>query len=169
MRKLLTLVATALAASALAASACGATEEAEEATTAPATEAAATPATDEAATPATLTLRKSQFGMILFDGRGRVLYSFTRDRRGKPPTCYGDCAKAWPVYYAPKGALKAGMGVKPSLLKTTKRRDGRLQVTYNGWPLYYYAHEKAGEVKCHNVRTHGGLWLVMRATGKAVS
>jgi predicted lipoprotein with Yx(FWY)xxD motif len=123
----------------------------------------------DAAQPATLTLRKSQFGPILFDGRGRVLYLFTRDKRGKPPTCYGDCARAWPVYYAPKGGLKAGKGVKASLLKTAKRRDGRLQVTYNGWPLYYYAHEKAGEVKCHNVRTHGGLWLVMRATGKAVS
>jgi predicted lipoprotein with Yx(FWY)xxD motif len=120
------------------------------------------------AEPATLTLRKSQYGPILFDSRGRVLYSFTRDARGKPSRCYGDCAKAWPVYYAPKGGLVAGKGVKQSLLKTTKRRDGRLQVTYNGWPLYYYAHEKAGEVKCHNVRTHGGLWLVMRASGKAV-
>jgi predicted lipoprotein with Yx(FWY)xxD motif len=130
--------------------------------------AAAGGAATEAA-PATLTLRKSQYGQILFDGRGRVLYLFTRDKRGKPPTCYGDCARAWPVYFAPKGGLKAGMGVKQSLLKTVKRRDGRLQVTYNGWPLYYYAHEKAGEVKCHNVRTHGGLWLVLRASGKAVS
>jgi predicted lipoprotein with Yx(FWY)xxD motif len=116
---------------------------------------------------ATLTLRQSQHGPILFDGSGRALYSFTRDTRGKPSRCYGDCARAWPVYYAPKGGLRAGKGVKASLLKTTKRRDGRLQVTYNGWPLYYYAHEKAGEVKCHNVRTHGGLWLVMRANGKA--
>jgi predicted lipoprotein with Yx(FWY)xxD motif len=130
--------------------------------------AAIAAAESRAASPPTLTLRKSQYGPILFDGRGRVLYSFTRDRRGKPPTCYGDCARAWPVYYAPKGGLRAGKGVKPTLLKTVKRRDGRLQVTYNGWPLYYYAHEKAGEVKCHNVRTHGGLWLVLRASGKAV-
>jgi predicted lipoprotein with Yx(FWY)xxD motif len=115
----------------------------------------------------TLTLRKSQHGPILFDGNGRALYSFTRDVRGKPSRCYGDCARAWPVLYAPKGGLVAGKGVKAALLKTAKRRDGRLQVTYNGWPLYYYAHEKAGEVKCHNVRTHGGLWLVMRASGKA--
>jgi predicted lipoprotein with Yx(FWY)xxD motif len=45
-----------------------------------------------------------------------------------------------------KGTLKAGAGVKQSLLGTVRRRDGRRQVTYNGWPLYYYAHEKAGEV-----------------------
>ena len=116
----------------------------------------------------TLKVQKSQFGPILFDGRGRALYSFTRDSRGKPSRCYGDCAAAWPVYFAPKGGLKAGAGVKQSLLGTTKRRDGRLQITYNGWPLYYYVDEKAGEVKCQNVRTHGGLWLVMRANGKAV-
>jgi predicted lipoprotein with Yx(FWY)xxD motif len=121
------------------------------------------------AEPATLTLKKSQYGSILFDGRGRALYSFTRDRRGMPSRCYGDCAAAWPVYYAPRGGLKAGPGVKQALLKTTKRRDGRLQVTYNGWPLYRYAGEKAGEVKCHNVRTRGGTWLAMRASGKPVS
>lgn len=116
----------------------------------------------------TLKLQRSQFGPILFDGRGQALYSFTRDRRGQPSRCYGDCAAAWPVYYAPKGTLTVGRGLKASLLKTTKRRDGRLQVTYNGWPLYTYAHERAGEVKCQNVRTHGGLWLVMKASGKAV-
>jgi predicted lipoprotein with Yx(FWY)xxD motif len=115
----------------------------------------------------TLTLRKSQFGPILFDGNGRALYSFTRDVRGKPSRCYGDCARAWPVYYAPKGGLRAGKGVNARLLKTSKRRDGRLQVTYNGWPLYYYVDEKAGEVKCHRITTHGGLWLVMKANGKA--
>ena len=55
-----------------------------------------------------------------------------------------------------------------SLIGTTRRRDGRRQVTYNGWPLYYYAHEKAGEVKCQNVETHGGTWLVVRPAGTLV-
>jgi predicted lipoprotein with Yx(FWY)xxD motif len=150
MRKLLVLV---LAAAALTAAGLAGVAAAESGST-------------EAA-PATLTLRQSQFGPILFDGRGRALYLFTRDVRGKPSRCYGDCARAWPVYYAPKGGLRAGKGVKASLLKTTKRRDGRLQVTYNGWPLYYYVDERAGEVKCHRIRTHGGLWLVVRANGKA--
>jgi predicted lipoprotein with Yx(FWY)xxD motif len=81
-----------------------------------------------------------------------------------PSQCYGDCAAAWPVYFA-KGTLRAGTGVKQSLLGTVRRRDGRRQVTYNGWPLYYYAHERAGEVKCQNVVTHGGTWLVVRPNG----
>jgi predicted lipoprotein with Yx(FWY)xxD motif len=131
----------------------------------------ATPAAGTAAAaqaPPTLTVRTTRFGRILFDGRGRVLYAFTRDRRGGPSRCYGDCATAWPVYFAPKTALRAGVGVKRSLLGTTRRRGGRRQITYNGWPLYYYAHERRGEVKCQNVFTHGGLWLVVRPNGRPV-
>lgn len=115
----------------------------------------------------TLTVRTTRFGKVLFAGNGRVLYGFTRDRRNGPSRCYGDCAAAWPVYFA-KGTLKAGAGVKQSLIGTTRRRDGRRQVTYNGWPLYYYAHEKAGEVKCQNVETHGGTWLVVRPAGTLI-
>ena len=124
-------------------------------------------AADQAQAAATLTLRSTQFGRVLFDGRGRVLYGFTRDRRGGPSRCYGECATAWPVYFA-KGTMRAGAGVKKSLIGTTRRRDGRRQVTYNGWPLYYYAHEGPGEVKCQNVDQFGGLWLVVRASGALV-
>jgi predicted lipoprotein with Yx(FWY)xxD motif len=116
----------------------------------------------------TLTLRSTRYGPILFDGKNRVLYGFTRDRRGGPSRCYGACAAAWPVYYSKGGGLRAGRGVRQALLGTVRRRDGRRQVTYNGWPLYYYAHEGPGEVKCQNVREFGGLWLVVRANGRLV-
>ena len=119
-----------------------------------------------AATRTTITLRKSQYGPVLFDGRGRVLYGFTRDRRNGPSRCYGACAKAWPVFYATKQQLRAGKGVKQSLLGTTRRVDGRRQATYNGWPLYYYVDDGPGEVKCHNVDEFGGTWLVVRANGQ---
>jgi predicted lipoprotein with Yx(FWY)xxD motif len=115
----------------------------------------------------TLTLRTTRYGRILFDGKSRVLYGFTRDRRGGPSQCYGACARAWPVYFA-KGRLQAGNGVNRRLLGTVRRRDGRRQITYNGWPLYYYAHEGPREVKCQNVREFGGLWLVVKPNGQLV-
>jgi predicted lipoprotein with Yx(FWY)xxD motif len=114
-----------------------------------------------------LTLRSTRYGKVLFDGRNRVLYGFTRDRRGGPSRCYAACARAWPVFFG-KGSVRAGKGVRASLIGTTKRRDGRRQVTYNGWPLYFYAHEGPGEVKCQNVDQYGGLWLVVRASGSLV-
>jgi predicted lipoprotein with Yx(FWY)xxD motif len=127
------------------------------------------PADGSQAATFTLTVRDSRYGRVLFDGRGQALYGFTRDRRGGPSTCYGACAKAWPVLFA-NGRLSVGPGVKRSLLGTTRRRDGRLQVTYNGWPLYYYVGERGhpGVILCQNVREFGGLWLVVRPTGRPV-
>jgi predicted lipoprotein with Yx(FWY)xxD motif len=127
---------------------------------------AAAPAADSAS-PFTLTARDSRYGRVLFDGRGQALYAFTRDRRGGPSTCYGACAKAWPVLFA-KGPLRGGPGVKRSLIGRVRRRDGRLQVTYNGWPLYSYVGERGrpGVILCQNVREFGGLWLVVRPAGQ---
>jgi predicted lipoprotein with Yx(FWY)xxD motif len=116
---------------------------------------------------ATLTVRNTKYGNILFDGRGQALYAFTRDRRGGASRCYGACAKAWPVYFA-KGRPLAGRGVKQSLIGTTRRRDGRLQMTYDGRPLYYYVGDARGEVKCQAVAEFGGTWLVVRPSGTLV-
>jgi predicted lipoprotein with Yx(FWY)xxD motif len=127
-------------------------------------------AADAPAGPAaapTLVVRSSSFGPMLFAGNGRALYAFTRDTRNGPSRCYGDCAAAWPVYFAGT-TLRAGAGVKQSLLGTVRRKDSRRQVTYNGRPLYFYAHEKARQVLCQNVRTHGGTWLVVRPSGELV-
>jgi len=113
----------------------------------------------------TLTARSSRYGKALFDGRGFVLYAFTRDR-GRS-ACYGDCAKAWPPYFAPKGTLKVGGGLKRSLLGTVKRRNGRRQVTYAGRPLYYYVGDRSpGQILCQNVVEYGGRWLLVRPSGK---
>src|ERR687888_1681165 len=96
---------------------------------------APTAMSEPAASRATLTTHSSRFGNVLFDGRGFVLYAFTRDR-GRS-ACYGACAKGWPPYYAPAGKLRVGPGVKRALLGTVKRKNGRRQVTYAGRPLYY--------------------------------
>jgi len=123
--------------------------------------------TERSASRPALTARSSSFGKVLFDGRGFVLYAFTRDRRTS--RCYGDCAKAWPSYFAPKGSLVVGRGVKRSLLGTVKRRNGRRQVTYAGKPLYYYVGDRRpGQILCQDVVEYGGRWLIVRPSGKLV-
>jgi predicted lipoprotein with Yx(FWY)xxD motif len=115
---------------------------------------------------AKLTVKPSRFGRVLFDGRGYSLYLFTADRSPRS-TCYGPCAKAWPPFLT-TAKPAAGPGVNARLLGTTRRRDGRLQVTYAGHPLYYYEGDGKGQIKCQNVSEFGGLWLVVTRTGKAV-
>jgi predicted lipoprotein with Yx(FWY)xxD motif len=115
----------------------------------------------------TLTAHSSRYGKVLFDGRGFVLYAFTRDHRRS--ACYGACAKAWPPYFAPKGKLGVGPGVKRSLLGTVARTNGRRQVTYAGRPLYYYVGDTASRaIRCQNVVEYGGTWLIIRPSGALV-
>jgi predicted lipoprotein with Yx(FWY)xxD motif len=114
----------------------------------------------------TIRLVASQYGRILGDGRGQAVYLFDRERRGRS-ACYGACAKAWPPVLA-KGTPVARRGARSRLLGTTRRRDGRVQLTYRGQPLYYYVGDRPGRVLCHDVVEFGGRWLVMYATGVAV-
>ena len=115
----------------------------------------------------TLTAGPSSYGRILFDGRGFVLYAFTRDPRGKS-VCAGACARAWPPYLV-KARPQASSGVRAVLLDTTKRADGKLQVTYAGRALYYYVGDrKAGRILCQNVPEFGGVWRVVRPDGRLV-
>ena len=114
----------------------------------------------------TVTIRPSPFGRVLFDGSDRALYAFTRDPRGRS-ACYGACATAWPPYIV-TGTLRAGPGTQRSLLGTTRRRDGKQQLTYAGKPLYYYVGDPVGQIRCQNVREFGGLWLVVEPGGALV-
>jgi predicted lipoprotein with Yx(FWY)xxD motif len=111
-----------------------------------------------------ITARRSPFGKMLWGPNRQAVYIFQRDKRGKS-RCYSECAEAWPPLYT-RGRPVAGSGVRKSLLGTTRRRNGRLQVTYAGNPLYYYAHEGPGQVLCHNVDLNGGFWWVIGPNGK---
>jgi predicted lipoprotein with Yx(FWY)xxD motif len=106
-------------------------------------------------------------GRILVDARGRTLYMFAIDKRGKS-VCYGQCAKFWPpLLTATKHVL--GTKVKASLLGTTVRKDGKLQVTYNHRPLYFFVKDtKAGQMNGQGLDASGGLWWVMSPVGAVV-
>ena len=107
---------------------------------------------------ATLILAESEtLGSYLTDADGLALYTFSRDVPGTS-NCYEQCAVAWPPLLAEEGAeLTAGEGV-PGELGTTQRDDGDVQVTYNGWPLYYWINDEApGDTTGHNV---GNVWAI---------
>jgi len=109
----------------------------------------------------------SQFGRVVADGRGEALYLFAKER-GKRSQCYGACARAWPPVLT-KGRPRAGKGAKAKLLGTTRRKNGKLQVTYKGHPLYYYVDDRPGLILCQNVNEFGGLWLVVKPNGNPVT
>jgi predicted lipoprotein with Yx(FWY)xxD motif len=154
MHRILTLVA----ACALLSAACGG-EDAEPSAGGGGQEEAQ----EEAA--ATIEVGSSDFGDILVDADGNTLYMFMPDQEAGEPTCYDDCAEAWPALEA-TGDLTAGEGLDQSLLASAERTDGTTQVSYNDLPLYYFSgDEAAGDV---NGQGLNDVWWVMSAEGEPI-
>jgi predicted lipoprotein with Yx(FWY)xxD motif len=103
-------------------------------------------------------------GNVLVDSEGMTVYLYTPDK-GSESTCYGECEAAWPPLTA-AGKPTAGEGAKSSALGTTKRKDGTMQVTYEGHPLYTFSGDEApGEA---NGQELDGIWFVLDESGNAV-
>jgi len=166
------LIFTLLVALAILVSACGTQATPTQApapTAAPVTQAAATAAQAPAAAtpsgPAMVNIgTNATHGSILVDDKGMSLYLYTKDTPNTS-TCYDKCATAWPALLT-NGNAVGGSGVDASKFGTTTRTDGTIQVTYNGWPLYYFAKDKQpGDVTGQGV---GTVWYLVSTTGDAV-
>ena len=124
-------------------------------------------ATHSAGAAAKVAVASSGLGRILVDGRGRTLYLFEKDKRGKS-ACTGQCASFWPPLIA-SGKPLATAGAKASLLGTTKRADGRLQVTYNHHPLYTFVKDTSkGQTNGEELDAFGAEWYAVSPAGAKV-
>ncbi|MFD2515593.1 hypothetical protein ACFSRY_17095 [Pontibacter locisalis] len=123
---------------------------------------------DQATTSARLETRTAEgLGTYLTDASGRSLYMFKADS-AMNSNCYDACAQAWPPYMA-QGNPAAGEGVDASMIGTIQRKDGGMQVTYNGWPLYYYVKDAgAGQTTGQDVMGFGAEWYLVTPEGKEV-
>ena len=109
-----------------------------------------------------VTVSTTSAGEIVTDGEGNALYLFLPDAQGAS-VCYEDCAAAWPPLVVD---VTAGDGVDGALLGTVARDDGTTQVTYNGWPLYYFASDAApGDT---NGQGLNDVWFVLSASGEGI-
>lgn len=117
---------------------------------------------------ARVSVGSTALGRILVDGHGHTLYLFAKDTRGKS-TCAGACAGFWPPLIA-AGKPLAGPGVKSTLLGTTRRPDGHLQVTYNHHPLYSFAKDASkGDTNGEQLNVFGAKWYALSAAGTKVT
>ncbi len=99
-----------------------------------------------------------KFGLYLVDSKGVTLYFFSKDYDGKSH-CYGDCAMKWPVFYVEK--LNPGPGLDPKDFGVIERNDGKKQITYKGWPLYYFFKDNGpGDINGDGVKN---VWYVAKS------
>ena len=96
---------------------------------------------------------------ILVDSKGMTLYLFTPDKGGTV-TCTAACAQNWPPLTLPSGVSSPTADkTVTGKLATVPNPGGGTQVTYNGWPLYYYFKDKDTEDTYG--QGVGGKWFVV--------
>jgi predicted lipoprotein with Yx(FWY)xxD motif len=117
---------------------------------------------------AVVSTAKTSIGTIVVNSNGRTLYLFKKDRNGKS-ACSGQCATFWPPVITSGKPSVAG-SARGSLVGTTKRADGRVQVTYNHHPLYTFVKDKkAGQTNGEGVSAFGAVWDATSPAGAAIA
>lgn len=133
----------------------------------PSSSAPESPSTNDSPAPASedvlaLQTAETDLGSIVVDGAGMTLYMFTEDSPDAS-ACEGQCLENWPPLI---GEPAAGSGVDESLLGSFEREDGRVQATYNRWPLYYWVGDSApGDTSGQDVQN---VWFVLGADGEPI-
>jgi predicted lipoprotein with Yx(FWY)xxD motif len=145
-----------------------------------------------AAEDARLTVVQANFGQYLADGEGRALYLFTadqqggavqRERTGEPlwpklvngererqaqSACVGECAQAWPPLVG-EDVTPTDDRINADQIGTVEREDDGPQVTYAGWPLYYFVRDAGmGDVSGQGIESFGGTWYLVNPAGEAI-
>ena len=115
-----------------------------------------------------------EHGVYLTDGAGYALYLFEEDRpegeRGRPveSDCLDECLGRWPPF-SPDALPEAEGEADASLLASFERPDGGTQLTYNGWPLYYFVEDFGpGDTNGHDFEEFGGEWYLLTPAGHAL-
>ena len=120
------------------------------------------PSTPTPAPDSVLVVTNPQYGQILADMNGRTLYYFLKDVPGNGTSaCNGACAGLWPPFNT--ATIQVSPPLQASDFQTITRADGSAQITWQGWPLYYYSGDKAtGDTNGYGFNK---LWYVVSPNG----
>ena len=117
------------------------------------------PAGGSGSTSVVVKVAKTGAGSVLTNAAGFTLYTFQADK-GTTSVCYGACAQFWPPVIG-TAHMAAGQNISGHF-GTTTRKDGKVQVTYNGHPLYTYAGDtQPGQTAGNGINQDGGIWNVI--------
>ena len=120
-------------------------------------------------TAAEVTSTDGRLGPMLTGRNGHALYLFHQDWAGKS-YCYGTCATTWtPDITNGSPTTPSSSSLDSKLLGTIRRKNGQLQVTFNGHPLYFYSGDtQAGTIRGESKYQFGGRWFAVGTNGKAL-
>ena len=125
------------------------------------------PGRDRPAPRTVLAVREvDRLGRVVVDADGFTLYRFDSDRDGAA-TCADACASTWPPVIVDPSLRMAVAGLATTDVGVVRRRDGTVQLTVGGWPMYRFAGDlRPGQDAGHGI---GGVWFAVTSTGAKAS
>ena len=111
-----------------------------------------------------------KYGEYLATGEGRPVYlttdtQGTGDQEAQISCTSEECLNAWPLVTT-QGDPRAGEEVNADMLGTTQH-EGQTVVTYNGWPLYYFARDEGADApQGQDIESFGGEWYLVTPEGE---
>jgi predicted lipoprotein with Yx(FWY)xxD motif len=126
-------------------------------------------ASPTAAVPASLALTSRSTGTLgsfLVGPNGMTLYTLSSDT-STGGTCTGGCLANWPpLLVAPGGTVSGPSGATGTFATVVRADTGQTQVTYDGRPLFYFAHDTVpGDTNGQGIKAFEGTWLVAALSG----
>ncbi|MDE1865019.1 MAG: hypothetical protein KGH94_00040 [Candidatus Micrarchaeota archaeon] len=93
----------------------------------------------------------STLGQYLANSTGYTLYTYGNDvPNSGTSACTGACLANWPAFYTANLTLASGLNA--SDFNVITRSGGALQLTYKGWPLYFFvADHQPGQINGNGV------------------
>lgn len=100
-------------------------------------------------------LKKANIGSYLTNATGWTLYTFAQDiGTNGISNCAEACIKNWPAFYVSN--MTVAPGLNATSFRTITRSDGTKQISYDGWPLYFFRNDtKPGDTNGQGV---AGAW-----------
>lgn len=143
----------------------GAASPSAPAASAPAASAPATSDDTRAASKGELKVATTNLGEIVVADNGLTVYYFTKDVKDSGVSnCTGECLVAWPPVLTTDDTPSAE-GVTGQV-GTIPTPDGKMQVTINGMPIYFWKDDKApGDMTGQGVN---GVWYVVAPNGDMI-
>ncbi len=106
----------------------------------------------------------SKVGNYLESSDGFTLYLLNSDTPYKTSTCTGACTSKWPpfIFNGNLSSLNIGTGLNESAFGSVNRGNDTLQLTYYGWPVYFFFKDTApGQVNGNGIYAFGGTWYAV--------
>jgi predicted lipoprotein with Yx(FWY)xxD motif len=113
------------------------------------------------------TATQQPYGAFLVDAEGRSLYILEGTRGTGGGRCSGECLRVWPPLHSGE-PTRIGAGLDPAMLATVVAHGGS-HLTYAGWPLFYYHHDRApGDTTGQHVTDRWGTWHLLSPSGEPI-